>query len=457
MLSLAGPIALIQFGMVSYGTVDTLLMGRLGPVAIAGVGLAGAVIMLLVLFGVGLLLGVDTLSSRAFGAGRPEVCARVAFHAMALALCGALPIFLLLGAAEPAFRLAGVAPDVASTAVSYLRVYRWSVFASLLFAASRQYLQSMNITRPQLAAVVAGNAVNIGLGVCLVFGKLGLPALGVQGIAWATLVSVWLMCAVCGWAVLKEFRAAGFRFHGWHWMLFVELLRIGLPAGTQMLIEMGVFSLVTVLAGRLGAVPLAAHQITLNLASITFMVPLGVSLAAAVRVGQGIGRNDPSGAVRSGTTALALGAGFMALAGLLFLALPGLWIGLYTRDAAVGSLGATLLAIAAVFQVCDGMQVSLTGALRGLGETRLPMLANLVGHWGVGLPIGMVLGFKLGWGVRGLWVGLCAGLITVALSLLLVWRRAAARLLDRGRQKAAGAQPAGNMASSPSDDGSSPR
>ena len=423
----------MQFGMVAYTTVNTLYMGRIGPEAIAGVGLAVSSIFLLILFGIGTLLGVDTLSSRAFGAGRRDVCAAIAIHVSALALLCSAPLIALAGFAGPAFRAVGVSPEAAAAALSFIKVFRWVVLPALLFTALRQYLQSMNITAPQLIAILAGNAMNIGLGWALIFGRFGLPRLGIQGAAVGTLAAEWVMCLVTAAAAFREIRASGLRFHGWHRSLFKELLAIGVPAGGQLLVEMSVFTAATFLAGRLGAVPLAAHQIVLNLASITFMVPLGMSFAAAVRVGQGIGRLDAPGAVRSGDTAFSLGVAFMAAAAGLMLLSPGLWLGFYTADAAVLSVGGKLLLIAALFQVFDGTQVALTGALRGLGETRLPMLANLFGHWLIGLPIGVWLAFRRGWGVCGIWAGLCAGIMAVALALYGVWRSRTRKLLDSRR------------------------
>ncbi|MFA5139298.1 MAG: MATE family efflux transporter [Elusimicrobiota bacterium] len=432
-LSLAGPITLMQFGMVAYTTVNTLYMGRIGPEAIAGVGLAGSSIFLLILFGIGTLLGVDTLSSRAFGAGRRDVCAAIVLHALAVALLCSLPLIALAGFAGPAFRAVGISREAADAALAFIKVFRWVVLPALLFTACRQYLQSMNITNPQLVAIVAGNGINIGLGYALVFGRFGLPRLGIQGAAISTLAAEWLMFLITAVAAFREIRASGFRFHGWHRSLFKELLAIGVPAGGQMLVEMAVFTTATFLTGRLGAVPLAAHQIVLNLASITFMVPLGMSFAAAVRVGQGIGRLDAPGAVLSGDTAFTLGVAFMAAAAGLMLLFPKVWLGFYTADAAVLSVGGKLLLIAALFQVFDGTQVALTGALRGLGETRLPMLANLLGHWLIGVPIGVWLAFGLGWGVCGIWTGLCIGIMAVALTLYGVWRSRARKLLESHR------------------------
>jgi MATE family multidrug resistance protein len=208
------------------------------------------------------------------------------------------------------------------------------------------------------------------------------------------------------------------------------LARLGLPASLQITAEVGVFSVVTTLAGRFEPAVLAAHQIALNSAAFTFMVPLGISAAAAVRVGHALGRQDPAAARRAGWTAFGLGLAFMSTTALAFLLVPEAILRIFTSDASVLASGAALLLIAAVFQLFDGTQVVLTGALRGAGDTRTPMLANLIGYWLLGLPVGWWLCFERGLGVPGLWVGLCIGLVIVASTLLVVWAQRSRELAE---------------------------
>ncbi|MBI5882101.1 MAG: MATE family efflux transporter [Elusimicrobia bacterium] len=419
---LAAPIALMQTGMVFYGTATTLMVGRIGPEAIAGVGLGSSLYFMIFVCAAGILLGIDPLSSRAFGSGRPAESARVLSHAVFLAVGAGLPVFLAVSTAPWVFRVIGVDSGVAETAVRFLSALRWHVFPALLFTASRQYLQSMGITRTQLVAVVAGNGLNLGLGWALIFGRCGLPALGVEGAGWALVCSNGLMLSLLASRVRREFLGSGFRWSGFDPALMRNLLRIGLPAGIQLALEVGAFSAGTLLMGRIGSAAAASHQVALNLASLTFMVPLGISHAASVLVGQGIGRGRPLSSARAGWAALAMGVCFMALMSVVFLAAPEALARLYTRDSAVVELSVTLLAAAAAFQVFDGVQIVMTGALRGLGETRIPMAANLFGHWFLGLPCGALLAFKLGVGALGIWIGFCLGLAAVAASLTLVWR-----------------------------------
>jgi len=431
-LSLAAPIAVLQTGLVLQGTVATLFAGRLGPQAIATVGLAGSTYFLILIAAFGLLLGIDPLSAQAFGAGRRDECAEVLVHALAVALLAALPVFALLSCAGRFLTAIGIEPSLAADTAAYLKILRWGLFPGLLFTACRQYLQTMSITMPQLAGVLAADVVAAVLDYGLMFGHFGLPALGVWGAAWAMLAAYGVMFAAVAAAAAGQARRSGWRWTGLKLKLLWQLIRLGVPASGQMIAECGAFSLISLLCGRMGAVSSAAHQIVLNLASLSFMVPLGVSHAAAVRVGQGIGHHRPDRAVRSAWDALAMGAAFMSLTCLAYLLLPRQILGLYTTDPQVVDLGVRLLAVAGFFQVFDAAQVVMTGALRGLGETRVPMLANVVGYWCVGLPVGAYLAFGLGRGAFGLWIGLCLGLCSVAVTLLLAWHRRARRLVAEG-------------------------
>ncbi|MDD5302200.1 MAG: MATE family efflux transporter [Elusimicrobia bacterium] len=422
-LKLAGPIALTQIGMVLYGTVVMLFVGRLGPVAIASVGLGSMIYFTGFVVGMGVVMGIDSHSSKAFGAGRPDLCGQLLVHTLVLALAVAVPLFFLFGLAGAAFRFIGVDPRAAEGAIGYIRVLRWGVFPGLCFVACRQFLQSMSVTTPLVIAIVAGNLVNAALDAVLVFGRFGAPVLGVRGSAFATLGANAAMFAIVAAAAWSRLSAISFRFHGWHRRLFVDVFALGLPGGMAMVVEVAVFSLVTALVGRLGAEILAAHQLTLNLASLTFMVPMGLSHAAATRVGQALGRDDPRAAAASGRAAAIMGVSFMAATGVAFAAAPRFILGLFGADDALIARATPLLYCGAAFQVFDGAQAVLTGALRGLGSTRRPLLINLLGHWLIGLPVGVTLGFGLGWGATGLWLGLVAGLASVSILLWREWER----------------------------------
>ena len=429
-LRLAIPIALTQIGMVLYGTVDMMFVGRLGPAAIAAVGLGSMTYFTGFVVGMGVIMGIDSHSAKAFGAGRPDECGQLLVHTLALALAVAAPIYFMYGLAGPVFRAIGVDPVVVEGALGYLKILRWAVFPGLCFVACRQFLQSMSVTSPLLAAIVVGNLANAFFDAALVFGRFGAPALGVRGSAFATLAANGLMLLIAAWASVSRLAAIAFRFRGWHRRLFADVFAAGLPGGLQMLVEVAIFSLVTALVGRFGAETLAAHQLTLNLASMTFMVPMGLSHAAAARVGQALGRGDPRGAAASGRAATLMAVAFMAVMGVSFACAPGFFLGLYGAGATVILIARPLLYCSAAFQIFDGAQAVLTGALRGAGETRRPLLINLLGHWLIGLPIGAYLGFWGGWKATGLWLGLVSGLVVVAVLLWLEWERKTVALHD---------------------------
>jgi MATE family multidrug resistance protein len=317
----------------------------------------------------------------------------------------------------------GIDPGVMRVTQPYLRVLNFSAPLLLLFFGFRRYLQAINIARPIMIVLLTANLVNIFCNWVFVFGNLGAPALGAEGSAWATFLSRVYMAAALG--AIIWLNDPGLPHVAWKPNLarIRELLRLGMPAAGQIGLETGVFAVVTVLIGKLGATALAGHQIALQTVSMTYMMPLGISSAAAVRVGQAIGRGDREGMARAGWTALGLGASVMSCAAIALL-IFAYWIArLFTPEADVIAAGMTLLRIAAFFQLFDGLQVVATGALRGAGDTRTPMLCHLTGYWVIGLPLGSLLCFRYAMGAPGLWIGLSVGLVVIGVVLVEVWRR----------------------------------
>ena len=437
MVRLAVPVVLAEIGWTTMGLVDTLMVGPLGPAAIGAVGLGSIVFLAVGIFGMGLLLGLDTLVAQSFGAGRADHCDYWLRQGVYLALMAVVPLSLAsfgIGASLPRW---GLNPDVLALATPYLNVVTVSAAPLLLYAAFRRYLQAMNLVRPITFALLSANLVNVAVNWVLIHGKLGFPALGSTGAAWATVLSRVYMAAVLWYAVRAARRERPAHAPGprrVEWAAVRKLLALGLPAGMQILLEVGVFAAASALAGRLAPAALAAHQIALNLWSFVYMVPLGLNAAGAVRVGQAVGRRDRDGVRRAGWTALALGAGATATAAVVFLLAGRPLIGAFSHDAAVLAIGPPLLAIAGICLIFDGTQGISTGILRGLGDTRTPMLANLAGHWLVGLPLGYTACFVWGWGVRGLWMGLAAGLTAVGATLLFSWRRRSAAALPAAQE-----------------------
>jgi MATE family multidrug resistance protein len=302
----------------------------------------------------------------------------------------------------------------------------------MLFVAIRRYLQGVGVVRPITFALVSANLVNLAACWAFVYGRGGFPRLGVEGSGWATCVARVYLAAVLIVAFAR-FSPMAHPFRDWprpEWARLRRLVALGLPASLQVTLEVGVFATATALAGRLDTTSLAAHQIVLNVSSLTFMVPLGIASAGAVRVGHALGRGDPKAASTSGWTALLIGATFMACSGIGLIAFSRPIIGIFQRDPAVIETTTRLFVLAAAFQLFDGLQVVATGVLRGAGDTRTPMACNLVAHWGIGLPIGYALAFGFGRGIVGLWLGLSIGLVLAGLINLTTWARKARRLRE---------------------------
>lgn len=428
MARLAGPLALAEIGWMSMGIVDTMMVGRLpnSAVAIGAVSLGSIIFHTLVFFGGGLLVGLDTLVSQAFGAGQVEDCHHSLLNGIYLSV-GITPILMTANWwLMPYLRHAGVDPEVLRPAIAYTRALAWGTLPLLLYSAMRRALQAMNLVKAVAFALVTANIVNAFGNWILIYGKFGAPRMGTVGSGWSTCVArIYLAAVLAGYMLWYD------RRHRTELLKtpvrpdlrkMARLITLGFPAAMQITLEIGVFAFVTTLIGKLGAVALASHQIALNTVALTYMVPLGVSSAAAVRVGQAIGRKDIAGAERAGWTAIFLGAAFMSAAAVLLLLIPRQIARVYTPEEDIIRAAVTLLAVGAAFQLSDGVQTVATGALRGAGDTRTPMMCHLLGYWAIGLPVGAYLCFRRGWGVPGLWGGLSLALILIGIVLLFAWR-----------------------------------
>jgi MATE family multidrug resistance protein len=427
MLRVAIPVVLAELGWMAMGVIDTIMVGPLGPEAIAAAGVGTSLHMAFAIFGMGLLLGLDTLVSQAFGARQIQECHRWLVHGVALALLLTPPLMLICWGVYLAIPSLGFHPAVEPLLGDYYGVIVWSSPWLLLYAAFRRYLQGMHLVKAVMFALVSANVVNAGANWALIYGNLGFPAMGVAGAAWATLISRFYMAAVLLTAIVLYDRwrwsdlptLAGHLHRAW----FKRLLQLGFPAASTVALEVGVFASATALAGRLDPISAASHQIALNIAAVSFMIPLGLGSAGAVRVGHAVGAGDPPRAGAAGWTAIFLAIIVMVIAATTFVVMPRTLIGIFTRDESVLALGSTLLFVAAVFQLFDGLQGVTTGVLRGVADTRTPMITNLLAHWFFGLPVGYTLCFGFGIGVIGLWIGLSTGLIIAGVVLLYTWQR----------------------------------
>jgi MATE family multidrug resistance protein len=434
-LRLALPLVLAEIGWMTMGIVDTVMVGHLpdSANAIGAVSISSGIFNVVAFFGGGVLIGLDTLVAQAFGAGKREDCHRSLVNGIYLSLVMTPLLMAPVWFFGPLLQALHIDPVVSRLAVPYMKALAIGLFPLMLYFAVRRCIQAMNMVRPVAFALVTANLINLLFNWILIYGKCGAPAMGVVGSGWSTaLARLYMALVLVGYLLwydrrhrtelLKTPVNVDFR-------RIRRLIILGLPAATQITLEISVFALTAALIGRLGAVPLAAHQIALNTVAFTYMVPLGISSAAAVRVGQAIGRRDPLGAADAGDTAIFIGAAFMALCSAALLIFPRPIARMYTPDESVIHTTVILLAAGAAFQLFDGLQTVATGALRGAGDTRTPMLCHFTAYWVIGLPLGAWLCFRRGWGALGLWSGLSLALILIGIVLLLAWRRTVRRLI----------------------------
>jgi MATE family multidrug resistance protein len=435
LLRLALPITTVQVGWMLMGVVDTIVVGHLSATALAAVALGNLYWFMTTILGFGVLMAMDPIVSQAVGAGDEIAITRGIQRGLLLSVLVSAISTLLLLTAEPALALARQPAEVVPLAAEYARISIWGVLPFFVFVVLRQSLQAMGEMRHIVLTIVFANIVNAALDWILVFGGFGIPAMGVAGSAWATAFCRWLMTVALvalSWRILRPHLHA-VRREVFDASTLWKVTKVGVPIGIQFQLEFSAFALIALLMGRFGTAEMAGHQIALNLASLTFMVPVGIAGAAAVLVGQAVGRGDEAGARASGKTSIVAGAAFMSISAAIMMVIPGLIARLYTSDPVAGAVAAMLIPIAGVFQIFDGVQAVSGGVLRGLGDTRTPMLVNIVGFWLIGIPVSLYLGFRTTAGPAGLWWGLVAGLVVVAMILLvrvrITLRRAMVRLV----------------------------
>jgi MATE family multidrug resistance protein len=422
LLRLAAPLAAAQAGTQLMGLVDVAVLGRLGAREIAGAGLANAIFFAFSIMGMGLVMGVDPLMSQAVGAGDRIRAREVLWQGLWLSVCVTVGLTLALVGATMALPYIGPQAELLEPATTYLLVRVTGILPMLAFIAVRSYLQALGITRPLLTSMVVANVFNLFADILFVFGGTVLPewcgplrkipAMGVGGAALATVLCSIVQFAIVAHAARKV--ESVHVDHRWNGAEVARAATIGWPLALQMGAEVGIFALVGVLASRLGTMDLAAHQLVIVLASFTFTVALGIAAAGSVRVGMGIGARDVAATRIAGRVAFLGGATVMGISALAFALFPRAITRLVTDQENVILASLPLMLVAAVFQLSDGVQAVGAGVLRGAGDTKYAFCANLLGHWVIGLPVALLLGFKAGLGIVGLWWGLCAGLTVVA-------------------------------------------
>jgi MATE family multidrug resistance protein len=437
--TLAWPAVLGQLGWMAMGVTDVIMVGDLGEVPLAAVTAGHIWSFGVIIFAMGVLSGLDPFFAQSHGAGDHRAQGHALARSILLALLLSIPATLLHYIAGPALQMLGQPAEIIASSAAYCKAMAWGCPAILVFSALRQFLQGGGWMRAPMVAVWVANLANIGLNALLIYGLWGFPAMGVEGCGWSTaIVRVLMIFLLLGlarknlfgrpWPSLPELRDLS---------ELKRLLKIGGPVGIHFGLEVWAFNLVGLMMGVLGTRELAANSVVMNLISVTFMIPFGISAAAATRVGQLVGAEEPWG--RAAWTAVGMGGSFMAMMGVVLLLFPEPLMRLYIDDDSVIRMGMLIVPMAAAFQLFDGIQAVSVGALRGAGDTFAPALVNLAGFWALGLPVAWGLGIE-GWGLAeplgpgGVWWGLVVGLVFVAVAqscrLVYVIRRGAIRVLQ---------------------------
>lgn len=432
LIQLAIPIVSVQVGLMFMGVVDSVMVGHISARALAAVALGNLIFFAAGIFGMGVLLALDPIVAQAVGARDGVGIARGIQRGFIITIGLTFVLSAFFPLTERLLTALRQPEEVVPVAAMYVLRVMPSMLPVLGFVVVRQTLQAMGHLTPVVWTTVAANLLNAGLNWILIFGKLGMPALGVVGSAWATTISRWAMLIallIVSWPLLRPYLHP--RRDTFALVPIIRMLKLGIPIGISHFVEYANFAGIALLMGLLGTTAMAAHQIAINIASLTFMVPMGIGAAASVLVGNAIGRQDTPDARRFAYAALVVGAGFMCVSALFMLTVPHLLAHIYTNDDAVLAIAVVLLPIAGLFQVFDGLQVVSAGVLRGAGDTRVPMVISLAGFWLVGMPISVYLGLFTPLAAAGLWWGFVAGLGAVAFFLVARIRRRFAGELRR--------------------------
>lgn len=433
LISLATPIVIVQVGLMTMGVVDAIMAGRFSAAALAATAIGNFYFFVVAVFGMGVLLVLDPLIAQAVGAKDERAIALSVQRGLVLAAGMSVLLGVLMLPVEQVLRALRQPDELVPLATTYILICLPSFLPFNMFVVFRQLLQALGMTRAIVMTIVLCNVVNAALNWMFIFGNLGMPRLGVAGAALATAVSRTLLVVILvalSWRTLRGYLRP-VRREVFELAPLLRMLRLGVPIGAQQELEVAYFGGLIVLMGLLGTISVAAHQAAINLASLTFMVPVGVGSATAVFVGRAVGARDEPAVRRYAIAGLMCGVGFMCVAAVVFLLLPWQLARLYSTDLEVVTLAAGLIPIAGLFQVFDGTQVVSAGILRGIGDTRFPMVAAALGFWLIGLPLSVLMGFNARLGAEGLWWGSLFALIAVAALLLYRVRMRLRRSMER--------------------------
>ncbi|MFO7446780.1 MAG: MATE family efflux transporter [Ignavibacteriaceae bacterium] len=433
-MNLAYPVIIGQLGTIMMGVVDSIMVGEIGAVPLAAASLANSIFMLVFILGLGVSIALTPLVAISVGARKFDDCGILFRQSFIINMTLAVILAIIMFLASDMIQYFNQPPDVAAQARSYAKLLGMSILPIMLFHTYKQFIEGFSVMRPAMVVTLTANIVNAFTNWVLIYGNLGFPALGLDGAGWATFASrcflgVSLMIYVMKNRAFKQYDVS-FKFSLINFPVIKKILALGLPSGFQLFFEVGAFSFAVIMVGWLGTEQLAAHQIALNLASISFMSALGISAAGSIRVGNAVGMKSILETRRAGFSAILSSAGIMTCFGIVFIILRRFLPSLYIDDKAVISLASSLLVITALFQISDGVQAVGIGILRGLTDVKAPTLITFVSYWILALPIGYLLGFKFNMGVVGVWAGLLIGLTSSAVLLTLRFNKKSKGLIE---------------------------
>lgn len=415
---LAFPVAIGQLGHIMLGITDSVMIGKVGSVPLAASALVNGLIFLVVIFGLGMTLAITPLTAIENGKNNYRQCGVILRQAFLVNIVLALLLFLTAYFLADYIYLLNQPPEVVVEAVSYAKILSLSIIPFMIFQIYRQFVEGLSLTRPAMYIAILANLINVFGNWVLIYGNLGFPAFGLDGAGYSTFLTRIFMAAAIFFFVIysplfKKFEPT-FKFRNINWKVIKKLINIGVPSGLQHFFEVGAFSFSAVMIGWLGSWQLAAHQIALSLASISFMIILGISTASTIRVGNAIGIGNIHEVRKAGFAGIVFAAAVMAFFGICFISLRNFLPLLFISDTEVLSIAASLLVVAAFFQISDGVQAVGLGVLRGITDVKIPMIISFTAYWIIALPVGYLFGFIFKMGVVGIWIGLLSGLTIAA-------------------------------------------
>lgn len=420
---LAYPVMIGQLGLMLMGVVDSMMVGRIGAEPLAAASVANSLFILIFIIGIGISNAITPLTAISTGAMKYAECGSIFKHGFFINIVSSIILFLIIFGVAGIIQHLNQPEQVASLAQSYTVILGFSVFPSMIFLAYRNFIEGLSVMRPAMIITLLANIVNFIVNWFLIYGNWGFPKLGLDGAGYATLFSrifmmILLVLYVHKTEFFKKFNIS-FKDFKIELAMIKKLLNLGLPGGIQYFFEVGAFSFAVIMAGWLGTQQLAAHQIVINLASISFMTALGISAAGSIRVGNAVGKENIREIREAGFTAIIMGGSLMACFGITFVVFHNQLPSLYISDAGVLSYASSLMLIAALFQISDGVQAVGIGVLRGLTDVKGPTLITFIAYWVVGLPVGYFFGFELNFQIYGIWIGFLVGLTVSAVLLTL--------------------------------------